>query len=614
MSDTGPPAADAAGATPAAAEVAPAGAASGEQPAPVKSASTVLVELALRTYTFGVSGDGEAYAIPRSGPPVVSMLRGGKASLRAQLARGYFTACGKAPPQQALADALLVLQGMAEDSHPGSLYQRVARHGGALWLDLGDRTGRAVRITGAGWAVVNAPPVLFRRTPLTGELPEPARGATLDELWSWLNVTDPDRPLLAAWLVAALYDHLPHPILGLFGEQGTGKTTAAKVLVSVLDPSPVPTRKPPKDAESWIVAASGSWIVGLDNLSTVPDWLSDSLCRVVTGEGDVRRKLYTDGEYAVFAYRRCVIVNGIDLGTLNGDLADRLLPINLDTITEETRRDEQDLWPQWVTAHPRILGAVLDLAAQVAHVLPAITLPRRPRMADFAKILAAVDKVLGTTGLDRYLTTQRSLAGDALTSDPFAVAIAEKLAGGTWTGTSRELLTYVTPNDDTWRRPKDWPGNARAVTTRLHRQAPVMRKAGWHVTDDNGANHDKAVRWTITPPARETGELDPRDPQTRTDTDDQHKHSDDGAGQPAGQAPRAGASSPHTPATSRADPHPATDVSAAQSTARGSAGHAGQRSGSSPATHCRVCGKALDPVLTRHQAATHPGCTPDTRP
>jgi hypothetical protein len=46
----------------------------------------------------------------------------------------------------------------------------------------------------------------------------------------------------------------------------------------------------------------------LDNLSTVPDWLSDSICRAVTGDGDVRRKLYTDGEHAVFSFRRAVAI------------------------------------------------------------------------------------------------------------------------------------------------------------------------------------------------------------------------------------------------------------------------------------------------------------------
>ena len=80
-----------------------------------KSVATALVDLAQELYTFGVSDLGEPFAIPIDGPRVVAMLRGGKTSLRALLAREYFTRTGKAATQQALADALLVIEGMAQE-------------------------------------------------------------------------------------------------------------------------------------------------------------------------------------------------------------------------------------------------------------------------------------------------------------------------------------------------------------------------------------------------------------------------------------------------------------------------------------------------------------------
>lgn len=253
-----------------------------------RSAATVLVGQALELYELGVSADGEPYALPRTGRRLVRLLRGGRSSLRAQLARGYYGATGKAAGQQALADALLVIEGHALEGEPRPLHLRVAEQAGRTYLDLGDRTGRAVEIDAAGWRLVD-PPVLFRRL-LSGPLPQPTRGGTLEGLWDLLNVAVADRPLVLAWLIAALTPDIPHPILGLFGEQGVGKTTAAKVLALLLDPTPAPVRKAPRDAESWITAASGSWCVDLDNLSAMPDWLSDALCRAVTGDGDVRRR------------------------------------------------------------------------------------------------------------------------------------------------------------------------------------------------------------------------------------------------------------------------------------------------------------------------------------
>jgi hypothetical protein len=467
-----------------------------------KSASTVLVEIAQGIYDFHVSDSGETFAVPKQGPRIVHPVRGGKLSLRKQLARIYFTKTRKAPPQQALADALLVIEGFAQEAGESDLALRVARVDGALWVDLGDATGRAIRITAAGWSIETTVPVLFKRTELTGALPEPERGGDISELWEWLNVEIDDRPLLVACLLASLFPDIPHPVLTFGGEQGTGKTTASKVVIGIVDPSPVLVRKPPKDPESWVTAASGSWIVGLENISTISPWLSDSICRAVTGDGDVRRRLYTDGELAVFSFRRFVVLNGIDLGAIRGDLADRMLPIGLHLIPDEQRLEEDELWPMWKKAHPRLLGALLDLAASLIGVLPSVRLERKPRMADFARILAATDMLLGTGGYERYAGKQASMAAEALTDDEFVMAMAAAITG-TFTGTSAELLEQVTPVDDRWKRPKEWPATARQVTQRLRRQAPVLRKAGWSVTDDGGANKRNAAEWTITPPSQD---------------------------------------------------------------------------------------------------------------
>lgn len=479
-----------------------------------KSAATVLVGLAGKLYEFGVSPEGETFGVPRVGPKVVAMLRGGRTSLRAQLARRYFKLTSKAAPQQALADALLVVEGIAQDHDAQELHLRVATHGGALWLDLGDDTGRAVRITSAGWTVETEAPVLFKRTALMAPLPEPVRGGDVGELWQWLNVTEADRAILLAWLLCVLREQVPHPILGLLGQQGTGKTTAERIVVSVLDPSPVPTRKPPRDADSWVSAAAGSWVVGLDNLSTISDWLSDSLCRAVTGDGDVRRKLYTDGDHHVVAFRRCIVITGIDLGAIRGDLAERMLPIELAVIDGATRLEEADLWPGWDQAHARILGAVLDLAAGMEGVLPSLHLETKPRMADFARVLAAVDHLTGSAGMERYIAKQATAATEALTGDPFLVAMNTLFTPATkFKGTSAELLELVpTPE----RPPKGWPANARALTTILRRQAPPMRKAGWVITDDGAANKDGVTIWTIARPekARNPSPPSPPDPPT----------------------------------------------------------------------------------------------------
>jgi hypothetical protein len=489
------------------------------------SAASQLVELALDRYHFGVAEEGQPYAV-KPGRHVVRMLRGGKNSLRAELSKAYYQKHKKAAPQHALADALLVLEGMAQDQDPNQVHLRVAAADGVVWLDLGDAAETVVRIDANGWQVVrDGVPVLFRRTGLAGALPNPQSASnashashnsylsleTFDPLWWHVNVAATDRPLVLACLIAALTDpESPHPILSLFGEQGTGKSTGCRRLISLIDPSPVPLRKPPRDPEGWVTAAQGSWVVALDNLSTVPDWLSDSLCRAATGDGDVRRALYTDSDLAVFAFRRCIILNGIDVGALRGDLADRTLPINLDRIEESARLTERQLNERWTQDQPRIFGDLLSLAASLIKRLPSVRLASSPRMADFARTLAAVDQILGTNGLIRFAERARTMAEDTLSSDPFISAMAE--ARIDFHGKSADLLIKITPDEQGWRPPRNWPKDPRMVTSLLRRNAPAMRKVGWVVEEGEDLHYNHAI-WTVISPeiGRKSGSQDSQD-------------------------------------------------------------------------------------------------------
>lgn len=474
-----------------------------------RSAAAVLVDLALERYRFGCTPDGEPFGVPLDGGHVVRLLRGSRTSLRAELASLYRKKTGRIAAQQALADALLVLEGEAQEAEPELVHLRVAQHRGVLWVDLGDAAERAVKVAGGSWSVVDRDvPVLFRRSALTGAMPTPVAG-DLGELWQLLNVAERDRPLVLGWLVAALgAPDVSHPILALFGEQGTGKSTASRLLVDLVDPSPVPLRKPPRDMDSWVTAAAGSWVVGLDNLSAVPDWLSDTLCRAATGDGDVRRQLYTDSGLSVFAFRRVLLLNGIDLGGLRGDLTERLLAIQLEPIPDDRRRTERGLAEAWEDARPRLLGALLGEVARMASTLPYVRLGSSPRMADFASVLAALDDV----GLERYLEQARSLSADSLSADPFIMAMIGSLTEA-FTGKASELLPLVTPDD---RLPKDWPKNARQVTTTLRRNAPALRRQGWTVDDLGSANKENATIWLVVPPEIARNPASPTSPNSPT--------------------------------------------------------------------------------------------------
>jgi hypothetical protein len=499
------------------------------------SAATLLVQLAEDDYELGCTSDGEPYGIPRCGAPIIRQLRGGRGSLRAELSRAFYAEYGSAPSQSALADALMVLEGKAQhEVTPVDLHLRVAKDDGVLVVDLGDETGRAIEVTGTGWTVADTTKVRFRRTVLTAPLPTPVAGGSFEPLWSALNVQEQYRPVVLGVLVAALLPDIPHPIVLITGEHGTGKTTATNRLASVVDPSTVGPRKPPRDLESWTTAAAASWVVALDNLSGMSDWLSDALCRASTGDGEVRRRLYTDGDLAVFKFRRQLIVNGIDLGALRGDLSDRLVHLALERIPDKSRRTDEAMAGQWRDAHPKVLGALLDLTAKVLGKLPDVKLESMPRMADFAKVLTAVDAVLGTEGMAVYLRLRREQAEDIATSDPVIIQLAECVTGEL-VATSAQLLTVIHPiGVDDRSLPKDWPANPRELTGHMKRIAPVLRQLGWTVIEygkgrgPGSARDQRQVRWSLTPPPPPNEDEDPdtgrRSAKDATDATTRHDH------------------------------------------------------------------------------------------
>src|SRR5262249_23050574 len=174
-------------------------------------------------------------------------------------------------------------------------------------------------------------PVRFRRAPGMLPLPEPRSGGSVADLRSFLNVkSEDDFELALAWLLAAMRDRGPYPVLALMGEQGSAKSTFATILRSLIDPNTAALRALPRPDRDLLISAANGWIVGYDNVSRIPSWLSDALCRLATGGGFSTRKLYTDDEEALFSAQRPVVLNGIEDFVNRADLADRTIFLTLD--------------------------------------------------------------------------------------------------------------------------------------------------------------------------------------------------------------------------------------------------------------------------------------------
>ncbi|MGD0826837.1 MAG: toprim domain-containing protein [Desulfobaccales bacterium] len=402
---------------------------------------------------------------------------------RSWLLRLFFQETGKAPSAQAMQDALGVLEAKAHfDGPEHKVYVRVAHAAGKIYVDLADDKWQAVEISSSGWQVVADPPVKFRRPRGLAPMPEPKPGGSLSDLKPFINCRDEDWGLVVGWTLGA-YSPGPYPIMGLQGEHGSAKTTAARVLKSIADPGHSPQRAAPRDIRDLMISASNSWCLSFDNLSGIPPWLSDGLCRLSTGGGNSARQLYSDDEETILDAMRPQILNGIDSLVSRGDLADRTILLELPQIEKGRRRREADLWKSFEAALPGILGGVFNALSAALSNFNKVELPELPRMADFATWVVAAEPALPWepgTFLAAYTRNQAAVVEHSLEGDVVAVAVRLLVADREiWEGAPSDLLEaleVLVP--ESTKRSKAWPKAANSLSNRLRRAATFFRAIG----------------------------------------------------------------------------------------------------------------------------------------
>jgi len=470
--------------------------------------SQLLVESAADAEFFHTP-EGEAFAsLPVGEHREVWPLK--SRSCRRWLTRAFYRRLGKPPGAQAMQDALALLEARAQfDSPARQVFTRVAPCGDAIYIDLCNDRWEAVEITTKGWYVVQNPPVRFRRSRGMQPLPFPAGDGSISQLRSLINIGgDKNWILLLAWLVAACRPQGPYPLLILQGEQGSAKSTTAKLLRRIIDPVTAPLRTPPREERDLLIAANNSWVVAYDNVSGIPQWLSDALCRLATGGGFSTRELYTDTEEVILDLTRPVILNGIDHLAERPDLADRAIILNLPHIEETARRDEAELYAAYERERPQILGALFTVVSAALACLHEVRLPRKPRMADFALWAAAAEPTLGFQSgafMNAYSGNRAEAVQETLEADPVSAAIGvlinNEKGEGHWTGTSGELLKHLERIvEDRMKKSPAWPKTPRGLSSRLRRLSTFLRESGIEITfhDQKGTGGRRCLTITRT--------------------------------------------------------------------------------------------------------------------
>jgi len=430
--------------------------------------------------SFDVNGHRETWPIRRK-------------VFRQWVAHQFYVTHKKIPGNQALQDAINVLEGKAIfEGMERQVFVRVGGNDAEIFLDMANDAWEMIHITAQGWNVVPHNTVKFKRGTGMKPLPVPVGGGSLETLLKpFINLSTPnDWRLLIGWLVNAVRPTGSQLGVQIDGEQGAGKTTVSDVLKEIIDPNAARERSEPRTVQDLMIATTSNWLLAFDNLSGLPLWLSDGLCRLSTGGAFGTRQLFTDEDEILFEARRPVIVNGIGSVVTRPDLLDRYIILSLDLIPEDQRQPEREFWNDFHVVSGQILGTLCDAVVGALRNRPTTMLPTLERMAEAVLWATAAESTLGWPSGDfqrAYAANREGAHVTALESsllfEPICKLLKSDNETKVWTGTSAKLLSELSAIiGESKAKPRGWPAMPRKLRSDLQRIVPNLRSIGIKVT------------------------------------------------------------------------------------------------------------------------------------
>lgn len=147
--------------------------------------------------------------------------------------------------------------------------------------------------------------------------------------------------VLRSWFLYLLFRNLPttRPILAIFGQPGSGKTTIAHILYRLIY-GKNKSLSGITDSEAFDLAVVTQPFVAFDNVDSWERWLPDRIALSSSITDVERRKLYTDYDLIVLQRQALICITAHNPRFMREDVTDRLLLILLRRYPENEFKDE----------------------------------------------------------------------------------------------------------------------------------------------------------------------------------------------------------------------------------------------------------------------------------
>lgn len=399
---------------------------------------------------------------------------------------------------------------------PKELHLRVARYDNdnSICYDLTNPDWQVVRITHRGWDIEYTPVIFTRHS---NQLPQvyPAKEyptEIFDMFMGLLNIKDDEdnNLLFKVYIIALFYPGIQHPALILYGKKGTAKSTLMELIKMLVDPSVIRTLAFSTNIESMVQKLAHNYICYFDNVSKINESISDILCRAVTGSGFSKRELFTNDEDIIYNFKRCIGINGINLGATKSDLVDRGLIIEHTPIPKHRKRLLKEIWQKFYEIMPQLLGYIFDILVKILKFQKqnpdGLKLSEYPRLADFAEVGEIISRCMGDEPgrfIEAYFSNIDLQTREVVENDVVGKAIEiliDSRVPPLWNGTITELLDLLTKiAQDNLKiktsNGKLWPQAPNRLSRRINLIKADLRSIGILVEKDSLDKSDR--QWTI---------------------------------------------------------------------------------------------------------------------
>ena len=237
---------------------------------------------------------------------------------------------------------------------------------------------------------------------------------------------DPEiaRFLCRAWIYALFFPEMmeTRPLLVVEGDRGSGKSTLFRSIETALR-GPIGTvTELPTDQKSFKETVREQNYVFFDGVDHLWPGLANLLSTVSTGAQERVRILYTNNEFATYRLRAFFGISTMDAKFLREDVADRSILLTVSRLKKMIPESDlkrlvlefrNEIWGELLTDLNRLVNVLQDFEIDSVGL----------RMADFAKLLAALCEVHEVDVEDMLRVLRKEQAKAVLQRDPVFDAI-----------------------------------------------------------------------------------------------------------------------------------------------------------------------------------------------